>query len=57
MSDEHEKPYCQTYIQAWTILSLIVTAGLFLAFIFGTKLMHTGHWIWDLIRWLASPII
>jgi hypothetical protein len=56
MSDE-PKPYNQLYIQAWTILSIIVAAGIFLAFIFGSTLMHTGHWIWDLLRYLARPII
>ena len=56
MSDE-TKPYNQLYIQAWTILSSIVAVILFAAFVFGPRLLHTGHWIWDLLRYLASPII
>jgi hypothetical protein len=56
MSDE-PLPYNQLYIRAWTILSLIVSAILFAMFLFGPTLLHTGHWIWDLIRYLASPII
>jgi len=51
------KPYNQLYIQAWTLLSIVVAAILFVAFVFGQTLLNTGHWIWDLIRYLASPII
>ncbi len=50
-------PYNQLYIQAWTILSVVVSAILFGMFIFGQPLLHTGHWIWDLIRYFATPII
>ena len=56
MSDE-TKPYNQLYIQAWTILSILVAALIFGSFIFGPQLLGTGHWIWDLIRYLARPII
>jgi hypothetical protein len=56
MSDE-SKPYNQLYIQAWTLLSLVVSTVLFLTFVFGQTLLNTGHWIWDLLRYLASPII
>ena len=51
------KPYNQLYIQAWTILSVIVSLLLFAMYTFGTHLMNAGHWIWDLIRYLASPLI
>ena len=51
------KPYNQLYIQAWTILSILVAALIFGSFIFGPQLLGTGHWIWDLIRYLARPII
>jgi hypothetical protein len=51
------KPYNQLYIKAWTLLSLVVSAIFFGMFLFGSTLLHAGHWIWDLIRWLASPII
>jgi hypothetical protein len=26
-------------------------------FLFGQTLLHAGHWIWDLVRYIASPII
>jgi ABC-type multidrug transport system permease subunit len=56
MSDE-TPAYSQTYIQAWTILSLLVSTIVFICFVFGTTFLRTGHWIWDLLRYLASPII
>ncbi len=57
MSEDHEPPYSQLYINAWTILSAIVAGSIFLMFVFGQQLLSTGHWIWDLIRYLAKPII
>jgi hypothetical protein len=57
MSDEPPKPYDQLFINAWTILSALVAGTVFITFVFGQPLLHTGHWIWDLIRYLASPII
>jgi hypothetical protein len=51
------KPYNPLVIQAWILLSLIVTLILFGMFLFGQTLLHAGHWIWDLLRYLASPII
>jgi hypothetical protein len=51
------KPYNQHYIQAWTLLSLVASLIFFGMFIFGGTLLRTGHWVWDLIRYLASPII
>ncbi len=56
MSDE-TPAYNQTYITAWTILSIAVTAALFLTYVFGSMLLHAGHWVWDLLRYLATPII
>jgi hypothetical protein len=56
MSNE-TKPYNQLAIQAWTILSLIAAAIFFGMLVFGDRLLNTGHWIWDLLRYLASPII
>ena len=50
-------PYSQLYIRAWTLLSLVVSAIFFGTFLFGQTLLHAGHWIWDLVRYLASPII
>ena len=49
--------YNQLYITAWTILSVVVAAIIFGAFVFGQPLLHAGHWIWDLLRYLARPII
>ncbi|HEV3270664.1 MAG TPA: hypothetical protein VGZ93_00615 [Candidatus Methylacidiphilales bacterium] len=57
MSAEPKPSYNQLYIQAWTLLSLLVSATLFAMFLFGRPLLHAGHWIWDLVRYLASPII
>ena len=57
MSEEKELPYCQLYINAWTTLSVIVTVVLFLMYACGTPIMGTCHWIWDLIRYFAKPII
>jgi hypothetical protein len=56
MSSE-PKPYSQLYINAWTALSIVVSAIIFGMFVFGPTLIETGRWIWDLIRYLASPII
>jgi len=57
MSDAHEPPYSQVWITAWTILSAIVASLIFLMLVFGPQLLATGHWIWDLIRYFARPII
>jgi len=51
------KPYNQLYINAWTILTVVLSVTLYLAYTFGTALLHFSHWVWDLIRYLASPII
>jgi len=54
---EEQKPYSQLYINAWTILSALVALAIFGMLCLGQHLLNTGHWIWDLIRYLASPII
>jgi len=51
------KPYSQLYVNAWTILTVVFSATLFLAYTFGTHLLTFFHWVWDLLRYLASPII
>jgi hypothetical protein len=51
------KPYNKLYIEAWTLLSLVVSAIFLGMFVFGQHLLNAGHWIWDLLRYLASPII
>jgi hypothetical protein len=50
-------PYNELYIKAWTILSIVLGLVLFATFVFGTHLLQAGHIAWDLLRWLASPII
>jgi hypothetical protein len=56
MSDE-PKPYSAFYIQAWTILSIVLAVLLLGMFIFGDSILHAGQVIWALLRWLASPFI
>ena len=56
MSDE-KPPYSQIYIQAWTLISIVAAVILFGMFLIGDTLLGAGHVVWDLIRWLASPII
>jgi hypothetical protein len=56
-AEQHERPYSQLIINAWTALCALVSAVLFLAFAFGPHLLKAGHWVWDLLRYLASPII
>jgi hypothetical protein len=50
-------PYNPLYIKAWILLSLVLSVIFFGMFVFGQMLLHAGHAAWDLIRWLASPII
>ena len=50
-------PYNQVYIIAWTILSLVLGAIFFGMFILCNHLLAAGHIVWDLIRYLAGPII
>ena len=58
MSDHDEAPvYNQTYINAWTSSPSSSPAPLFLAFCFNHPITHFFHWVWDLIRYLARPII
>jgi hypothetical protein len=58
MSHDHdEPPYNQLYINAWTILSALVAAGIFFGLCFNGPLTHLFHWVWDLLRYLARPII
>ena len=56
MSDEH-LPYSPLYIKAWAILSITVALVFLGMFFLGDHLLDAGHSAWDLIRWLASPII
>jgi hypothetical protein len=54
---EEPLPYNPLYIRAWTLLSAVVSLVLLAMYAFGTHLLHVGHWIWDLLRYLATPII
>jgi hypothetical protein len=54
---EEPVPYNPTYIVAWTSLSIVISVVVFATFVFNGPVTHAGHWIWDLIRYLASPII
>lgn len=56
MSTE-QPPYSRLYIQAWTLLSIILGLVLLGMFLFGNTLLNAGHVVWSLIRWLARPII
>ena len=56
MSDE-QLPYSPIYIKAWTILSVTLAVGFLGMFFLGNHLLSAGHAAWDLIRWLARPII
>jgi hypothetical protein len=58
MSHDHEEPsYSQLYINAWTTLSALVAAAIFIGLCLNGPLTHAGQWIWDLLRYLARPII
>ena len=52
-----ERPYSPLYIKAWTLLSVVSGLVLLSMFILGTHFLKAGHIVWDLIRWIFSPII
>ena len=52
-----QPPYNRVYLKAWIILSVILGLFLLSLFLVGDHLRDAGHIVWDLIRWLASPII
>ncbi len=54
---EEAKPYSPRYIQAWSVLSIVLGLLLIAMFVFGDDFLHTGQVIWNLLRWLASPFI
>jgi hypothetical protein len=56
MSDE-QPPYSPVYIKAWALLSITVALIFLGMFFLGNHLLNAGHAAWDLIRWLARPII
>ena len=54
---EAPRPYDKRYIQAWTLLSIVLGFVLLGMFFLGPYLMHAGHVIWALLRWIFRPII
>ncbi len=50
-------PYSPLYIKAWTILSIVLALVIFGMLVLGNQFLLAGQSAWDLIRWLASPII
>ncbi len=59
MSADHDNTpvYNPLAIKAWSILSGLVTLLIFGMFCFGPSLLKAGQAVWDLLRWLALPII
>ncbi len=53
--DDAPPPYNQTYVNAWSALSALVAAAIFLGLCFNHPLTHAGHWVWDLIRYIFRP--
>jgi hypothetical protein len=51
------KPYNSLTIKAWSTLSAIIGLIVFGMLVLGPQLLEAGRSVWDLIRWLASPII
>ena len=49
--------YSPVTIKAWTLLSLLVAAILLCMFVCGDQLLQAGKPAWDLLRWIASPLI
>ena len=58
MSADHSAPvYNPLVIKAWTILCALVALLIFGMLSFGPQLLSAGRSAWDLLRWLATPII
>ena len=51
------KSYNSLAIKAWATLSALVGLGIFGMLVLGPDLLKAGQAAWDLIRWLATPII
>jgi len=56
MNDEHP-PYNPCYIKTWTLLSIVLAVLIFGMLALGDHFLLAGKSAWDLIRWLASPVI
>ena len=54
----HETPdFNPLTVKAWTALSIVLSLFFFSLFLFGDHLLHAGNVAWDLLRYLARPII
>jgi hypothetical protein len=51
------KSYNPLAIKAWSLLSAVIGLIVFGMLVLGPHLLKAGRSAWDLIRWLASPII
>jgi hypothetical protein len=51
------RPYNPLAIKAWASLSTIFCLVMFGMLACGPQLIEAGRSVWDLIRWLATPII
>jgi hypothetical protein len=49
--------YNPCYIKAWTLLSILLALIVLGMLILGDHFLLAGQSAWDLIRWLASPLI
>jgi len=49
--------YSPFYIKAWTLLSIVLAVVIFGMIALGDHFLVAGKSAWDLIRWLASPLI
>jgi hypothetical protein len=51
------RPYNPLAIKAWALLSVIFSVAMFGLFIFNGPLTYAGRVVWELLRWIARPII
>ena len=49
--------YSPFYVKAWTMLSILLGLLFLALFIFGDDFLHAGAITWNLLRWLARPLI
>ena len=49
--------YNPCYIKAWTLLSIVLAVILFTMFANCDRLLRFFQPLWDLIRWIFSPVI
>ena len=49
--------YSPTSIKVWTYVSIGAAVIFFGMFVLGDVILQAGKPAWDLIRWLASPLI